>query len=95
MASDIDKDIHRTFPSLRRFAGPAGQDSLRRVLQAYAAYDPEVGYCQGMNFVAGLLLMYVEEEEAACAALVMLMQERGLRKLYGVDMQLLQVGERL
>lgn len=45
-ASDISKDIGRTFPSHRRFAGPAGQEALRRVLHAYAAHDPEVAYCQ-------------------------------------------------
>lgn len=41
-ASDIEKDLARTFPSMRRFAGQEGQQALRRVLLAYAAYDPEV-----------------------------------------------------
>lgn len=42
-AADIEKDLARTFPSLRRFASPEGQQALNRVLRAYAAYDPEVG----------------------------------------------------
>lgn len=29
---------------------------LYRVLRAYAALDPEVGYCQGMSFVAGAVV---------------------------------------
>ena len=41
-----------------------GQASLRRVLKAYSLHDPEVGYCQGMNFIAGMLLTIVSEEEA-------------------------------
>ena len=41
-----------------------GQRSLRNVLWAYAVADPEVGYCQGMAFVAGLLLVYMPEEPA-------------------------------
>jgi hypothetical protein len=41
-AADIDKDLGRTFPSMRRFATAEGQDTLRRVLRAYAAFDPEV-----------------------------------------------------
>ncbi len=53
-----------------------GQAALRRVLRAYAAYDQEVGYCQGMNFVAGLLLMYMPGEAHAFGALVMLMEGR-------------------
>lgn len=43
VSSDIDKDLARTFPSMRRFASRDGLESLRRVLLAYAAYDPEVG----------------------------------------------------
>jgi hypothetical protein len=31
-----------------------GQASLRRVLRAYSAYDTEIGYCQGMNFIAAV-----------------------------------------
>ncbi|KAF8055394.1 Tbc1d4 [Scenedesmus sp. PABB004] len=86
---DIDKDLQRTFPSTRRFAAPEGQAALRRVLVAYAAADPEVGYCQGMNFVAGLLLMYLPERHAF-GALVMLMRDRGLRSYYSTDMALVQ-----
>jgi hypothetical protein len=41
-----------------------GQASLRRVLKAYSVYDRDVGYCQGMNFIAGMLLTLMSEEEA-------------------------------
>jgi hypothetical protein len=41
-----------------------GQAALRRVLRAYSLYDREVGYCQGMNFIAGMFLTFVSEEEA-------------------------------
>ena len=33
----------------------------RRVLTAYARHNPSVGYCQGMNFLGGLLLIYLDE----------------------------------
>ncbi|KAH9671953.1 Rab-GAP TBC domain-containing protein [Citrus sinensis] len=59
----IEKDIPRTFP-----AHPAlnedGRDSLRRLLLAYALHNPSVGYCQAMNFFAGLLLLLMPEENA-------------------------------
>ena len=64
---------------------------MMNVLMAYAAYDSEVAYCQGMNFLAGVLLLSLPAEEDAFAALVMLMQERGLRDLYTEDMSLLEV----
>jgi len=44
-----------------------------------------------MNFTAGLLLTYLPEAEAF-GALVVLMQDRGLRRYYSTDMALLQVG---
>jgi hypothetical protein len=37
------------------------QQSLFNVLNTYALYNPAVGYCQGMNSVAALMLMYMEE----------------------------------
>ncbi|KAI0192463.1 RabGAP/TBC [Astrocystis sublimbata] len=39
--------------------------SLRRVLHAFAIYNPRIGYCQSLNFLAGLLLLFVETEENA------------------------------
>ena len=55
-----------------------GQRALRNVLQAYACYDAEVGYCQGMAFVAGLLLTYVDEETAFWMLVALLRGERHL-----------------
>lgn len=53
----IELDVHRTFPSIPFFR-EEGQQALRRVLQAFAIFDPEIGYVQGMNFVAGALLYH-------------------------------------
>ncbi|PBP24959.1 TBC domain-containing protein [Diplocarpon rosae] len=38
--------------------------ALRRVLQAFSIYNPRIGYCQSLNFIAGLLLLFMEEEKA-------------------------------
>eukprot|EP00923_Selenidium_pygospionis_P046152 GHVN01079608.1.p1 GENE.GHVN01079608.1~~GHVN01079608.1.p1 ORF type:complete len:870 (+),score=230.73 GHVN01079608.1:135-2744(+) len=43
---------------------PEGLGSLERVLHAYAAYDTHVAYCQSMNFVAALLLLFMDEDLA-------------------------------
>ncbi|KAI1074042.1 RabGAP/TBC [Whalleya microplaca] len=50
--------------------GRKGEDtamivSLRRVLRAFSIYNPRIGYCQSLNFIAGLLLLFVESEEHA------------------------------
>ena len=64
---------------------------LSRLLRAYAAADPCVGYCQGMNFVAGLTLMYVPNEAEAFGVLHALLIGCGMRELYTPDMASLQV----
>ena len=52
--------------------------------------DPEVGYCQGLPFCVGLLLMHAEEE-AAFSLLKSLMFSVGLRRQFHPDMAGLQV----
>ena len=37
-------------------------EAMRRVLIAYSLRCPVIGYCQGMNFVAGLLLLIFGSE---------------------------------
>ncbi|XP_038904801.1 ecotropic viral integration site 5 protein homolog isoform X3 [Benincasa hispida] len=57
------EDIPRTFPG-HPALDENGRDSLRRLLLAYALHNPSVGYCQAMNFFAGILLLLMPEENA-------------------------------
>lgn len=43
---------------------PDGIEALRRILYAYSIYDEEIGYCQGMNFIAAMFLTFLPEEES-------------------------------
>lgn len=65
-ARQVDADVNRQFREhmayRERFS--VKQKSLFNVLTAYSVYNTEVGYCQGMAGVAGILLMYMDEEEA-------------------------------
>ncbi|RHY72995.1 hypothetical protein DYB30_005802, partial [Aphanomyces astaci] len=38
--------------------------AMRRLLRAYVMFNPEIGYCQGMNFIVRLLLDNPRAEEA-------------------------------
>lgn len=61
--SQIEKDLPRTFPG-HPALDEDGRNALRRLLTAYARHNPSVGYCQAMNFFAGLLLLLMPEENA-------------------------------
>ncbi|XP_066576566.1 TBC1 domain family member 1 isoform X2 [Amia ocellicauda] len=85
-------DLGRTFPTHPYFAAQlgAGQLSLYNLLKAYSLLDPEVGYCQGLSFVAGVLLLHMSEDDAF-EMLKFLMYDIGLRKQYRPDMIILQI----
>ena len=62
----IIKDLDRTFPSCQLFTDKYGhgQRKLFSVLSAYSLYNKEVGYVQGMGFIAALFLIYMDEESS-------------------------------
>ncbi|KAG9268379.1 TBC1 domain family member 12-like [Astyanax mexicanus] len=64
----IKLDIFRTFPSLYIFQkGGPYHDLLHSVLGAYTCYRPDVGYVQGMSFIAAVLILNLEEADAFIA----------------------------
>jgi len=61
---DIKKDIYRTFPQYIYFQKPSpGQEMLFNVLNALAQYNTQTGYIQGMNFLAGIILLHLNKDE--------------------------------
>uniref|UniRef100_A0A8C9XM17 TBC1 domain family member 4 n=1 Tax=Sander lucioperca TaxID=283035 RepID=A0A8C9XM17_SANLU len=85
-------DLGRTFPTHQYFSAQlgAGQLSLYNLLKAYSLLDTEVGYCQGISFVAGVLLLHMSEEQAF-DMLKFLMYDLGVRQQFRPDMVSLQV----
>ncbi|XP_032959794.1 TBC1 domain family member 4 isoform X7 [Rhinolophus ferrumequinum] len=85
-------DLGRTFPTHPYFSAQlgSGQLSLFNLLKAYSLLDKEVGYCQGISFVAGVLLLHMSEEQAF-EMLKFLMYDLGFRKQYRPDMMSLQI----
>ncbi|KAK2848556.1 hypothetical protein FQN49_005609 [Arthroderma sp. PD_2] len=79
----IGKDIGRSFPNVEMFRDPLGegQQMLGRVLKCFSLYDSKIGYCQGLGFVVGPLLMHMSEAEAFCV-LVRLMDHYDLRSCF-------------
>lgn len=84
---NIDADVRRSFPNTeiqRKIDTPEKLLSLYNVLHAYSVLDKNVSYCQGMNYIVAVLLVYMEEE-AAFWTLVNMMFYYGLAWLYRDD----------
>ena len=62
----IIKDLDRTFPLCQFFREKYGngQRKLYKVLLAYSKYNKNVGYVQGMGFLAAVFLIYMDEESS-------------------------------
>jgi len=61
----VHLDLPRTFPALSIFqtGGPC-HGQLASVLEAYVCYRPDVGYVQGMSYIAAVLLLNMDEYHA-------------------------------
>lgn len=78
----IDLDLSRTLPRVAIFNGSL-ISSLQRILHAYSNVDEELGYTQGMAFVAALLLLYMDETGAYwCFEKLMTAPRYNLRQMY-------------
>ncbi|USP81635.1 uncharacterized protein yc1106_08909 [Curvularia clavata] len=83
----INKDLGRSFPGVDMFkdADGEGQKMLGRVLKCFSLYDHKIGYCQGLGFLVGPLLMQMGDKEAFCV-LVRLMEDYDLRSCFLPDL---------
>ncbi|WFD33386.1 hypothetical protein MCUN1_000199 [Malassezia cuniculi] len=85
--SQIELDVRRTMPNNLFFGGDGpGVPKLRRVLAAYARYDPASGYCQGMNNLAAVLLLVFSNEQDAFWAFAGIVHKVLPLGYYGEDM---------
>lgn len=57
------QDLPRTFPANAWVQSEEGQGALRRVLCAFAQHKRDVGYCQGLNYIAAMLLLAMHRDE--------------------------------
>eukprot|EP01029_Cantina_marsupialis_P017940 TRINITY_DN405_c0_g4_i1.p1 TRINITY_DN405_c0_g4~~TRINITY_DN405_c0_g4_i1.p1 ORF type:complete len:1464 (-),score=422.80 TRINITY_DN405_c0_g4_i1:523-4914(-) len=81
----IAKDIGRTFTLFMKHPGCIAdsmkEEKLReshlfRVLKAYSLYNRQVGYRQGMNFIAGVIILQLGDPALSFAVLLTFLDEK-------------------
>ena len=71
----ISKDLNRTFPTVNFFRSQEAIDGLLTILNVYANYDAELGYCQGLLFLVGVLYyQFKGDAEMTLHALITIME---------------------
>ena len=61
--------------------------ALRRVLQAFAVHNPDIGYCQSLNFIAGLLLLFLDEDEEKVFIMLNIVTTDYLPGTHGISLE--------
>lgn len=67
------------------------RETLKSVLKTYAFYNPEIEYCQGMNYLAGFLLQIFKDEEMAFKALQALAVKQNMASLFNRELPRLKL----
>jgi hypothetical protein len=73
--------LKRTFTTAR-VSSKEGQDEMMHVLETIAYVMPDVGYCQGMNFIAGTLVSMTCNEEISFWLFLILLINKDTKMLY-------------
>eukprot|EP00826_Nyctotherus_ovalis_P008990 TRINITY_DN12342_c0_g1_i1.p1 TRINITY_DN12342_c0_g1~~TRINITY_DN12342_c0_g1_i1.p1 ORF type:complete len:579 (+),score=147.64 TRINITY_DN12342_c0_g1_i1:105-1841(+) len=86
MEEFIHSDVSRSF-----YAHSEGTKlSIMSILRCYAIHNPEVEYCQGINFFAGILFLVIKSEDTAFALFCELVKKHELDKIYRDDVPLVR-----
>lgn len=83
ISDQINKDLLRTFPDVEFFQQPQTVADLLTILNVYANYDLDLGYCQGLLFLVGTLFHLFRQPEFTFHALCKVMEsEPELRSIF-------------
>ncbi|XP_051017747.1 TBC1 domain family member 2A [Acomys russatus] len=96
-ARQIELDLNRTFPTNKHFTCPTSSfpGKLRRVLLAFSWQNPTIGYCQGLNRLAAIALLVLEDEESAFWCLVAIVETILPAEYYSKTLTASQVDQRV
>ena len=81
----IDMDIARSYQENK-----ISHDTLKNILKIYAFCNPEVNYCQGMNFLAGTLYFIINNERNTYNCLYGVIKKLQMEMMLGNDLNKLK-----
>ncbi|KAF2712225.1 hypothetical protein K504DRAFT_197839 [Pleomassaria siparia CBS 279.74] len=104
----IERDLDRTFPDNIHFRpDPTSEHpdideeprlikDLREVLSCFALNNPSIGYCQSLNFIAGLLLLFLKNDTERAFVMLTIITEYHLpgahaRSLANIEVNVLMM----
>eukprot|EP00927_Polykrikos_kofoidii_P072436 TRINITY_DN68555_c0_g1_i1.p1 TRINITY_DN68555_c0_g1~~TRINITY_DN68555_c0_g1_i1.p1 ORF type:complete len:473 (+),score=59.69 TRINITY_DN68555_c0_g1_i1:72-1490(+) len=90
--AQIDLDVPRT---LVHGCTSEHRSALRNVLVAFACHSPRIGYCQGLNVIAAVMISVFFDEERAFWGLLCAIDCLGVEDYYTDGMELLRVDMRV
>ena len=73
--NQIKLDLKRTFPDEKECMKETFLEKLKNILICYSTRNTSVGYCQGMNFIGGRLLLIMGNEEQAFWLFIQIMEK--------------------
>ncbi|XP_010224485.1 PREDICTED: TBC1 domain family member 2A [Tinamus guttatus] len=93
----IELDLPRTLTNNKHFSSPTSPliPKLRRVLLAFSWHNPAIGYCQGLNRLAAIALLVLEDEESAFWCLVHIVENLMPADYYSNTLITSQVDQRV
>ena len=68
-------DLRRTFPEEKECMTEKFLEKLKNILICYSIRNTTVGYCQGMNFIAGRILLIMGDEEQTFWIFIQLLEK--------------------
>ncbi|NXA53099.1 TBD2A protein, partial [Nothocercus julius] len=93
----IELDLPRTLTNNKHFSSPTSPfiPKLRRVLLAFSWHNPAIGYCQGLNRLAAIALLVLEDEASAFWCLVHIVENLMPADYYSNTLITSQVDQRV
>jgi len=77
----IKLDVQRSIS----FSKEIGQETLEELLKLFARHNPDVSYCQGMNFIVGFLYYQFRDEQDTFRFFVAIV-EKALSQVFENDL---------